>query len=304
MSIAVSNAGRVVFPDPGHTKGEVVAYYERAAARMLVHLAGRPVTIRRYPKGLAGPGFFQKNTPAHYPAWIERIEMPRREGATVHPSVADAEGVAYLANQGALEIHAPTVRAPRLGHPDRLLLDLDPPPGEVALVRRAAHLVREAMEGFGMPTTPVVTGSKGYHLVAPIAPTADMETIATSMQELAALLVARHPDVLTLVFRVAKRGRRVFADWLRNGHGATAVVPYSLRARPGAPVAVPIRWQELDTTAPDAFRLATIDARLAEADPLAELAARAPDPAPFVAAIHAAFEESGLELAVFDRFRS
>jgi bifunctional non-homologous end joining protein LigD len=316
--VQVSNADRVVFPEVGRTKGDVVGYYERIAPRLLPHVAGRPLSIRRYPKGLGAPGFFQKNVPAHYPASIARFSVPRsaaaskkhaRRGAeapdvTVYPVVGEAEHLAYLANQGAIELHVPTSRVAGGFRPDRIVIDLDPPEGAVAAVRRAAKQVREALEGLGLATVPVATGSKGYHLVAAIAPLLEGETIALATQKLAALLARDHPEDLTTVFRTALRGGRVFVDWMRNGPGATAVAPYSLRARPRASVAIPLQWEELDTHAPDAFSMQDIDRLGDRPDPLADLVASPQDAAPFVAAVDAAFERSGLVLETFDRFRS
>jgi bifunctional non-homologous end joining protein LigD len=312
--IAVSNADRVVFPEVNRTKGDVVAYYERVAARVLAHAADRPLSIRRFPKGLADQGFFQKNVPAHYPASIARVAVPRSRAAsgrhppgrdqpsTIYPVIHAAEHVPYLANQGAIELHVPTARAEALDRPDRVIIDLDPPSGAVPLVRRAAHLTRAALAELGLETVPVATGSKGYHLVAAIRPIA-AETLALAMQQLAALLVARHPDELTTVFRVAERGGRVFVDWLRNRTLATVIVPFSLRATPRATVAVPLSWDELDTTPPDAFRLDDAARLVERRDPLAERAAAPDDAAGFVAAVGAAFERSGLVLQSFDRFR-
>jgi bifunctional non-homologous end joining protein LigD len=315
--VQISNADRVVFPEVGRTKGDVVAYYERIAPRLLPHVIGRPLSIRRYPKGLGAPGFFQKNTPAHYPASIGRFAVPRSVAAskkhakrgpapavTVYPIVQEAEHLAYLGDQGAIELHVPTSRATDGFRPDRIVIDLDPPEGALAAVRRAAKLVREALDAMALTTVPVATGSKGYHVVAAIAPRFDGETIAVTTQKLAALLAADHPDELTTVFRTALRGGRVFIDWMRNNPGATVVAPYSLRARPNASVAAPLHWEELDVYAPNAFTMDDVVHLRERPDPLADLAASEQDPAPFVSAVDAAFERSGLVLETFDRFRS
>lgn len=305
--LKVSNADRVVFPEIGRTKGDVVAYYERIAERALPHLAERPLSIRRYPKGLAGPGFFQKNLPAHYPPSFGRHEVPRSRAATkkhakaesdvtLYPVLREAAHLPYLANQGAIELHAPTSRID--GFADRFILDLDPPPDGLALVRRAAHLVRELLASFGLPTVPVATGSKGYHVVAAL--TEEQPSLAETAQKVAALAAARHPDELTIAFRVAHRGRRVFLDWLRNNPMATVVAPFSLRARPRATVAVPLAWDELEAVAPDAFTIA--DDLAARPDPL--LALPPADTAAFASAVDEAFAASGLVLESFDRFRS
>jgi bifunctional non-homologous end joining protein LigD len=311
-AVNVTNADRVVFPDVGKTKGDVVAYYERIADRMLTHVIDRPLSLKRYPKGLSGPGFFQKNAPAHYPPSIGRFPVPRSPGATkkhpkaeadvtTYPLVRTADHLAFLANQNAIELHVPTARAPDVWHPDRVIVDLDPPAGAVAEVRRAAHVVREELGALGLPTLPVATGSKGYHVVARIVPNVDADAVLFGMQKVTAWLAAKH-EALTVVFRVGLRGKRVFLDWLRNGALATVVAPYSLRARPRATVAVPLTWDELDTHPPDAF---TIDdaARLAEReDPLAAMPEH--DATGFFRAVDEAFDASGLVLEAFDRFRS
>jgi len=316
--VEVSHPDRIVFPEIGRTKRDVVAYYERIASRALPHLSGRPLSIRRYPRGLAGPGFFQKNVPPHYPESIERFPVPRSPAAskkhpgkggknqdvTVYPVLRAPEDLAYLANQGAIELHVPTSRAAGLFHPDRLVIDLDPPPGQFARVRRAAYVVRDALAEHGLASVPIATGSKGYHVVSAIRPSASSETIAVTLQKFAALLAARHGEDLTIVFRVALRGERVFVDWLRNNPMATVIAPYSLRARPRATVATPLTWTEIEAIDPDAFGIGDLDGLLDRPDPLAELATAPSDPQGFVAAVDAAFEASGLVLETFDRFRS
>jgi len=315
-AVNVTHADRVVFPEANKTKGDVVAYYEKVGARALVHAAGRPLSIRRYPKGVAAQGFFQKNVPKHYPASIERFPVPRSREATkkhsskdgppaevtIYPVIRQAEHLAYLANQGAIELHVPTARAPDLFHPDRIVIDLDPPTGALELVRRAARIVRDAVAELGLPTVPVATGSKGYHVIAPIQPTAGADDLALALQQLATMLVARHPEDLTMVFRVARRGDRVFLDWLRNTPLATVIVPYSLRARPRATVAAPLSWDELEARPPDAFTIDDVDQLLDRPDTLADLPPA--DPRPFLTLTASAFAGSGLELETFDRFRS
>jgi bifunctional non-homologous end joining protein LigD len=316
--IEVSNADRVVFPEVNKTKGDVVAYYDRVSERALPHVLGRPLSMKRYPKGLAGPGFFQKNVPDHYPASIERVAIPRSKEATkkhrgkgkeekdetVYPVLTAKEQFAYIANQGAIELHVPSARLPDLHRPDRIVIDLDPPPDSLSLVRRAALIMREILEAHRLPTAPVATGSKGYHLVAPITPSLDGEEIMVAVQKLAALAVSKHPDELTVTFRVAKRGARVFVDWMRNAPMATFVTPYSVRARPRASVALPIAWSELETVAPDAFTIADVERMLDRSDSLADLARKPADPKDFVTSVEKAFEASGLVLETFDRFRS
>ncbi len=314
--IDVSNAERVVFPEIGRTKGEVVRYYDRIAPRAFAHVEGRPLSIRRYPKGLAARGFFQKNVPDHYPESIGRFAVPRSDeaakrhprgkdaGVTTYPVVREPGHLAYVANQGAIELHVPTGRVPEPWRPDRFVIDLDPPPGAVALVRRAALLVRDALGELGLVTAPLATGSKGYHVVAAILPSLDARPVAHAAQKLGALLAARHPDELTIEFRIKNRGERVFVDWLRNQPLATVIAPYSLRARPRATVATPLEWDELESTAPDAFTIDDVERLLERPDTLARVAESPADPERLVAAVDTAFDASGLELEAFDRFRS
>jgi bifunctional non-homologous end joining protein LigD len=317
--IEVSNPDRVVFPDLGVTKGQVVDYYARLAPRLLSHLVDRPLSIRRFPKGLSGPGFFQKNVPAHYPESMGRFVVPRSAEATkkharrgrdappevtVYPILRLAEHLPFVANQGAIELHAPTAKVTNLFRPDLVVIDLDPPEGAVALARRAARLVREEFLAMGLNSVPVATGSKGYHVVSAVLPAVEGDRMASTTQKCAAMLAAKYPDVLTIAFRTARRGGRVFLDWLRNNPGATVVAPYSLRARAEASVAVPLEWEELDSTEPSAFTLRDMDRLLDRPDPLAALADAPQDAAPFVAAVDEAFDRSGLTLETFDRFRS
>jgi bifunctional non-homologous end joining protein LigD len=316
--VEVSNADRVVFPDVGKTKGDVVTYYERMALRALPHVIERPLSIRRYPKGLAGAGFFQKNVPAHYPSSIARFPVPRsreatkkhkaarakQQDVTMYPIVSQPEHLPYLANQGAIELHVPTGRAPDLFHPDKLVIDLDPPAGALALVRRAALIMRERLASYGLPAVPVATGSKGYHVVVPLQPTVDAETLGMAARKFSELETAANPEVLTTAYRIALRGQRVFVDWLRNNMMSSAVAPYSLRATSRATVATPLDWDELESMEPGAFSITDVDLLLERPDSLAQLMAAPADATRFVREVDEAFERSGLALETFDRFRS
>ena len=226
------------------------------------------------------------------------------EDVTIYPLVDDEEHLAYLANQGAIELHVPTSRVPKLDFPDRIVFDLDPPLGATSLVRRAAFLVRDALAEYGLDSVPVATGSKGYHVVAAIEPAHDFDAITVASQQMAALLAAKHEAELTTAFRIVQRAKRVFVDWLRNRPSATVVAPYSLRARPRATVATPLAWEELDAVDPDAFTMADIERLLDRPDTLAQLAESPSDAGPFVAAVGQAFDAAGLVLERFDRFRS
>ncbi len=301
--VEVSSPGKVMFPDAGLTKADLVGHYERAGGRMVAHVAGRPLTLHRFPGGITSKGFLQKNAADHYPASIRRVEVPKREGGvTIYPVVEEAEDLAYLANQNTVTFHIWTSRLPDLERPDRVIFDLDPADGDWEAARLAAAAVRDYLDAIGLPTAPMTTGSNGYHLVSRIEPEVHVDELSDFARTAAALVARRHPDLLTDEFRIDKRKGRVYVDWLRNRFGQTGVAAWSVRARPGAPVAVPFRWDELGDTLPRRWTLTDVATRLELPDPIAELAAV--DAAPALEAVAAQAEEAGLELEPFDRFRS
>jgi bifunctional non-homologous end joining protein LigD len=299
----VTNADRVVFPDDGITKGDVVAYYQLVAERMLPFVEGRALTVERFPRGIGGPGFMQKNAPDHYPDdIIGRHEVPKEGGGTtVYPVVDSAEGIVYFANLGVITFHVPPVKIADEVHPDWAIWDLDPPTDSFDLVREAALAMRSVLEDFGIPTLPLASGSKGYHLRARLLSTLEVDAVSGVVRGLAALAAAAHDDLMTLAFRKADRGERVFVDWLRNTPRSTSVAPWSLRPRNGAPVAAALTWDEVESVDPDGVRLGTIDTRLG-LDPWS--GQEAVDLAPAAEAVEQALGDAGIELESFDRFRS
>ncbi len=300
--IEVSSADRVVYPDDGFTKGDVVAHYARVADALLPHAAGRPLTLVRHPRGIGQRGFFQKAVKDHYPeSLVERIPMPKRGGTTEHASISSADGLCYLANQNAIEFHAILRKQPDLATPDRLVLDLDPPEGDPAQVQRAARASKALLDELGALSTPVASGGKGYHVYVALDGTASGRDVYQVAHILAEALAVRHPELLTIEILKKNRGGRVLVDWMRNTFGATVVLPFSLRARPGAPVAVPLSWDELDEVAPSAVTMATVESRL-DTDPLLHLARSPVDAAALVARCAELRDDMGLELIEYDRF--
>lgn len=299
----VSNADRVVFPDDGITKGDVVAYYESVAPMMLPFVAGRALTVERYPRGTAAKGFMQKNAPEHFgDDLIDRHEVPKDDGGTtVYPVVNEADAIAAFANLGVITFHAPPSTVDDEWHPDWAIWDLDPPPGEFDLVREAAELMRDALEGFGLVPVLMTSGSNGYHLRVRITPDVEADVVAGITRGTSALAVAAHPEKLTLAFRKADRGGRVFVDWLRNAPYSTSVVPWSLRARTGAPVAVPISWDELGAVDPNGIRFAEVRGRF-DRDPWSEMVPH--DIGSLAGQVSEALDNAGIDLEPFDRFRS
>jgi bifunctional non-homologous end joining protein LigD len=301
--VKVSNADRIVFPEDGITKGQVVAYYEVAAEFMLPFVAGRALTVERFPKGIGEKGFMQKNAPEHFgDDLIDRREVPKEDGGTtVYPVVREAHAIPAFANLGVITFHVPPSLVDDPWHPDWVIWDLDPPSGAFNLVREAAHLLAEVLDGFGISTAVMTSGSNGYHLRARLDMKSDGDVVAGVARGAAALAAAAHPEKMTLAFRKADRGDRVFVDWLRNAPFATAVVPWSLRARAGVPVAVPISWDEIDHIAPNGVSLADALDRFGD-DPWGELPVHSMGP--IGAKVDAALSEAGIVLEPFDRFRS
>lgn len=247
----VTNPEKLIYPDAGVTKADLVGYYESVASTMLPDLIGRPLTLQRFPNGVAGNGFMQKNASPHFPTFIERIELPKADGTVLYPAVNSEEGLAYLANQGTVTFHIPSSRKPHLDMPDRIVFDLDPPEGAVDLVRSATKALRELLQGLGVEPLLMASGSKGYHLVINTPPEHLYERVSPWAQAVAAVAEKAHPELFTSKFLVRNRGGLVFLDWMRNHWGATTVAPYSLRPRAEATVAAPLEWSELDSMPPN-----------------------------------------------------
>jgi bifunctional non-homologous end joining protein LigD len=300
--VEVSNAGRVVFPDDGLTKGDVVGYYEMMAGRMFPFLDRRALTVERYPKGLGDTGFMQKNAPTHFGGeLIERKRVPKEDGGdTVYPVLRNQAAIAEYANIGTITFHVPPSMIDDELHPDWVIWDLDPPFDRVELAAEAALALREILEALAVPTVLMTSGSKGYHLRTWIKPGPDAGQVAATARGIAALGEAANPDLLTLAFRKSERDDRVLVDWLRNAPYSTSVVPWSLRARPGAPVAAPIGWDDLESVRPDGVHISDVADRGSDPwsldDPF--------DLSSTVEEVASALDDAGVTLQPFDRFRS
>jgi len=244
-TVELSNLDRVLFPDVGVTKGDLVEHYRRVAGRMVPHLKGRPVSMQRFPGGIEEEGFYQKAAPDYFPDWIRRVTIGKEGGTVEHVVCDNAATLVYLANQGCITPHVWLSRVDRLDHPDRLIFDLDPPGDDFDAVSFAAGRLRELLGELGLDPYPMATGGRGLHLIVPLDRGADFDAARGFAKDVADLLAARHPDRLTTETRKNKRRGRLFLDYLRNAYAQTAVPPYAVRARPGAPVAVPLAWEEL-----------------------------------------------------------
>lgn len=274
--VEITNPDKVLIPAGARgeavTKQDLARYYADVADVMLPHLRGRPVNMQRFPDGIEGSAFYEKKVPSHFPDWVATVEVDTADGPQRQVVVDDARTLVYLAQQACLTPHTWLSRASALETPDQLVIDLDPSVEGLAEVRRATRLVGELLDDLGLTSYLKTTGSRGYHVLVPLRPDADFETVRGFARDVAEVLVAREPDLLTLEQRKDKRGDRVFVDVLRNGYGQTAVPPYAVRPRPGAPVSTPLTWDELSRVEPDQHTITSVRRRLGQrGDPWADV---------------------------------
>ncbi|MCP2636562.1 ATP-dependent DNA ligase [Microbacterium sp. HD4P20] len=253
--LRITNLDKVLYPETGTTKGEVIDYYTRIAEVMIPHVVGRPVTRKRWPDGVGtedDPGmvFFAKDLERGAPSWVRRMPIPHSTGAKDYPLVGDVPTLVYLAQVASLELHVPQWRfAPDgdRGDADRLVLDLDPGPGVgLAECATVAGWARTILEGMGLEPYPVTSGSKGIHLYAALPPGQSSEQASALANELARAIEADHPDLVVSSMKKSERGGKVLIDWSQNNGSKTTIAPYSLRGRMHPTVAAPRSWDELE----------------------------------------------------------
>lgn len=246
-SIEITHPEKVLFSDPRVTKRELVAHYEAVGAVMLPHVRDRPLALEVFPQGIGDRGFFVKKVPPHFPPWIERVEVPKRGGSNVQVVANNVATLVFLAGQNVVTPHIWLSRADELRRPDRLIIDLDPSPGiGFSEVRAAARETGARLRDAGLAPFAMVTGSKGMHVVCPLRRGPSFEVTHAFARGLAEAMVRDDPQRLTLEWTRADRGARIYLDVNRVAYAQHAVAPYAVRARPGAPVAMPVHWEELD----------------------------------------------------------
>lgn len=263
ITVTCTNVDRIMFPDSGIKKSEIIHYYFTVADFMLPEIEQRAISVERYTKGIDSSGFFQKHYQKHYPAWLDSEELGTKT-KVVYPIIDSTAGLVYLANQGSIAFHIWTSKRDQPDYPDLLVFDLDPPEGRFDLVRDTALILRELFEELGLPPFVKTTGSKGLHVVASLDGRATFGEVSQFCNRIAKILVARHPDKVTQEFYKKDRKGRLFLDTLRNALGATLIAPWSLRGRPGAPISMPIGWDEVEAPglAANGFKLRDIKRRI------------------------------------------
>jgi bifunctional non-homologous end joining protein LigD len=247
-SITLTHEDKVLFPKVGLTKRDLIEYYRYISPVILPYLYNRPLSLYRFVSGLGSKGFFQKDTPAYFPSWIRRVPIEKSDGTTTNYVLANnAATLIYLANQDTIEFHPSLSRIDKLHYPDRMIFDLDPAGKSVfALVVWTAWLIKDVLDTLKLPSFVMTTGSRGLHVLVPLKRRHTFDQVREFAKKIAGHLVVQHPTKLTNEMRIANRGNRIFIDAFRNGLKQTAIVPYCVRARPYASVAMPLHWHELE----------------------------------------------------------
>src|SRR5271168_2297079 len=308
--VKLTNADKVIFPTTGTTKADIFAYYTSITEVMVPHIAGRPATRKRWPNGVEEPSFFEKQLVSSAPDWLPRASVAHRSGTTTYPIIDSVDGLAWIAQQAALEVHVPQWRFAaewtrkggqlKPGPATRLVFDLDPGEGvTMAQLAEVARAVRDLITDIGLTTFPLTSGSKGLHLYTPLAEPVSSKGATVLAKRVAQQLEKSMPTLVTSTMTKSLRAGKVFLDWSQNSGSKTTIAPYSLRGREHPTVAAPRSREELDDpglcqlrydevqarVARDGDLLAALDADLPGRDRLTKYrsmrdAARTPEPVP------------------------
>ena len=240
--VSFSNRDKVFWPASGFTKGDLIDYYDAVAGVMVPHLEGRPITLRRWPNGIAGQTFFQKNAPKHRPEWMGSVRL----GDVDYLRIDEPAALLWAANSAAIEIHPGLARAPHLDQPTVLVLDLDPGEGtDVITCCRLALILRDLLDRAGLRAWPKTSGSKGLQLYVPLKIGTTYDSTRPFAEALARTAEAEHPDLVISTIEKVKRKKKVLIDWAQNAPSRTTVAAYSVRARDFPSVSTPVTWEEV-----------------------------------------------------------
>ena len=265
-TLAITHPDKVVFPDAGVTKLDLVEYYLAVADGALRGVAGRPMILKRFVKGITEEAVFQKRAPEKRPDWIDVAELKYASGTSAKEAVIhDAAGLAWAVNLGCVDLNPHPVQADDLDHPDELRVDLDPMPGvEWQQIIDVALVAREVLEDHGLTAWPKTSGSKGFHIYARIERHWPYRQVRLAAETIAREVELRAPDLATSRWWKEERGERVFVDFNQNAKDRTVASAYSVRATPDARVSTPLRWDEVPDCRPEAFTVSTVPARFAD----------------------------------------
>ncbi|MGH7631579.1 MAG: non-homologous end-joining DNA ligase, partial [Gemmatimonadales bacterium] len=280
QKVQLTNTDKVYWPADGYTKGDLLDYNRTVAPWLLPYLRDRPVVLTRFPDGIGGKSFYQKDAPPFTPAWVRTAPLPSEERDIDYIVVDDLETLLYVANLGSIPLHVWGSRVPSIHRPDWCVLDLDPkdaPFADVVRIARAAHALCERVD---LPHYVKTSGSSGLHVMIPLGGQLSWDECRSFGELLARVLVGELPDIATLTRQVSRRGGKVYLDYLQNIEGQLIVAPFSVRPLPGAPVSTPLEWREV-TMKLDIrkFTIRTVPRRLGrmKGDPLRDVLTSSPD---------------------------
>lgn len=262
--LALSNLDKVLWPENGYTKSDLIEYYVQVAPYMLPHLQGRPLVFTRYPNGIGGRHFYQKNAPEYLPEWIDTFPWENEDSSVNHHIVArNPADLAWLGNQACLEIHTWLSSINSIYNPDYLVFDLDPSEGSTwQNVVDIALLLKKTLDELGLRGYPKTSGAQGIHIYVPVVNEYSYEELRNLGGKIASLICTLLPDISTIERSVARRGKKVYVDYMQNVIGKTLCAPYCVRPRPGAPVSAPLHWDEVPHICPADFTIKNILSRL------------------------------------------
>ena len=265
FTVNITHPDKVIATKPTIIKQELIDYYQAIAPTMLPYLKDRPLTMQRFVDGINKEGFYQKEAAEYFPDYIKRVTVKKEGGVLHHAVVNNAASLVYLANQLVVVFHVWLSKTNKLNKPDHIIFDLDPSTHNFSQVRSTALNLKKLLESLGLVPFVMTTGSRGLHVLTPIKPQENFDTVREFAHDIAQLMVNQNSETLTLEMRKEKRGTKIFVDYLRNGFGATGVAPYSVRARAEAPIATPLEWDEVSKTTlkPDQWNIKNIFKRLA-----------------------------------------
>ncbi len=260
----VEREEKLFFATAGFSKADLMAYYAAVARFMIPHLRDRPLTLQRFPDGISNEGFFQQQASDYFPDWIARATVEKQDGHVTHVVAQNEATLVYLASQACICIHAWLSRMDKPRHPDRIVFDLDPPGDSFDGVVAGAVLIKDKLADLGLSCFVMSTGSRGLHVVVPISRAQNFDDTREFAKAVADRVVRERPTEVTVEQRKAKRRGRLYIDVMRNAYGQTAVAPYSVRAKPGAPVAIPLTWEEVESggVCPSDFTIENVPLRL------------------------------------------
>lgn len=271
--VEITNPDKILLPKK-ITKGALIEYYDKIAEHMIPYMKNRALIMHRFPDGLEGESFYQKDASAYFPTWIKTVLIPKEGGYNNSVVCQNHATLVYLANQACITPHLWLSRIDKLHFPDRLIFDFDPAGDDFSTVRFLALALKELLDTLGLIAFVMTSGSRGLHVIVPLSRTLEFKQVKAFATCCAEILVHAYPEKATLEIRKEKRGERVFIDTLRNHYGATSVAPFAIRAKRGAPIATPLHWYEIDdaSLSPQKYTITNIFKRLkALDDPWKEL---------------------------------